>query len=30
MEVSEIDEYMEGNWARIEEQILARKYKPSR
>ena len=28
MEVSEIDEYMEGNWARIEEQILARKYKP--
>ena len=28
MEVDEIDEYMEDNWARIEEQILARTYKP--
>ena len=28
MEVSEIDEYMEDNWTRIEEQILARTYKP--
>lgn len=28
MEVYEIDEYMEDNWKRIEEQILARKYKP--
>ena len=28
MEVYEIDEYMEDNWKRIEEQILARRYKP--
>ena len=28
MEVDEIDKYMEDNWARIEEQILARTYKP--
>ena len=28
MEVEGIDAYMEDNWARIEEQILARKYKP--
>ena len=28
MEVDEIDEYMEDNWTRIEEQILARTYKP--
>ena len=28
MEVDGIGEYMEDNWARIEEQILARTYKP--
>ena len=28
MEVNEIDAYMEDNWPRIEEQILARTYKP--
>ena len=28
MEADEIGEYMEGNWTRIEEQILARTYKP--
>ena len=28
MEVDEIGEYMEDNWTRIEEQILARTYKP--
>ena len=28
MEVEGIDAYMEDNWARIEEQILARRYKP--
>ena len=28
MEVDEIDEYMEDSWTRIEEQILARTYKP--
>ena len=28
MEVYEIDGYMEDNWKRIEEQILARRYKP--
>ena len=28
MEVDGIGEYMEDNWSRIEEQILARTYKP--
>ena len=28
VEVSEIDEYMEDNWTRIREQILAHTYKP--
>lgn len=28
VEVDEIDEYMRDNWALIEEQILARKYRP--
>ena len=28
MEADEIGEYMEDNWTRIEEQILARTYKP--
>ena len=28
MEVDGIGEYMEDNWTRIEEQILARTYKP--
>ena len=28
VEVSEIDEYMEDNWRRIREQILAHTYKP--